>query len=400
MKFAHIADVHIGAWRDPKLRDLGVEAFIKSIHSCIQEKVDFILIAGDLFNTALPGIDHVKTTIKTLKKAKDSKIPVYFIAGSHDFSPSGKTMLDIVEEAGLGTNVMRGKIEDENLALEFTTDEKTGAKITGIIGRRGTLERKYYEQLDKKSLEQEKGFKIFMFHTSIDELKPEHLKEMESSPASFLPRGFDYYAGGHVHIVKKKDLEGYKNLIYPGPTFPASFSELEKLGHGGFYIYEDGNISRKEIKIKETTCKTINLDDKTAEQSKKILDESLLDFDAKDKIVLIRIEGNLKSGKPSDLELNKIVTKLYEKGAYIVMKNSVKLSSREFSETETEHANSDELEEKIIASHLNQIANDFRDEKETTKKLIHAFSLEKHEGEKNSDYEERIKKEAEASIKD
>ena len=31
MKFAHMADVHIGAWRDPKLRDLSTLAFIKAI---------------------------------------------------------------------------------------------------------------------------------------------------------------------------------------------------------------------------------------------------------------------------------------------------------------------------------------------------------------------------------
>ena len=53
MKFSHIADVHIGCWRDPKLKDLSTEAFIESINESIKEKVDFILIAGDLFNTAL-----------------------------------------------------------------------------------------------------------------------------------------------------------------------------------------------------------------------------------------------------------------------------------------------------------------------------------------------------------
>ena len=164
---------------------------------------------------------------------------------------------------------MKGKIVDDKLKLEFTKDEKTGVKITGIIGRRGTLEKKYYENLMKENLEEEKGFKIFMFHTSIDELKPEHLKEMASSPASFLPKNFDYYAGGHVHIVKKRSIENYKNLVYPGPVFPANFSEMEKLGVGGFYVYDNGEIKRKEITIKETISKKINVDDKTVEETKK-----------------------------------------------------------------------------------------------------------------------------------
>ena len=44
MKFAHLADCHIGSWRDPKLRDLSSTAFSKAVDSCIQKQVDFVLI--------------------------------------------------------------------------------------------------------------------------------------------------------------------------------------------------------------------------------------------------------------------------------------------------------------------------------------------------------------------
>ena len=88
MKFAHLADCHIGGWRDPKLRNIAAKAFDKAIDSCIEKNVDFILIAGDLFNTSLPSVDGLKTAVKKLKGLKDKNIPVYLIAGSHDFSPS------------------------------------------------------------------------------------------------------------------------------------------------------------------------------------------------------------------------------------------------------------------------------------------------------------------------
>jgi len=45
-----MADCHIGSWRDPKLKDISTEAFNKAVDKCIQEQVDFILIAGDIFN--------------------------------------------------------------------------------------------------------------------------------------------------------------------------------------------------------------------------------------------------------------------------------------------------------------------------------------------------------------
>src|SRR3989338_6634094 len=143
MKFAHLADCHIGSWREPKLREVNAKAFIKAMDLCIEKNVDFIIISGDLFNTSLPAIDNLKTAVKKLKEIKNKNIPVYIIAGSHDFSPSGKTMLDVLEEAELFINVARGEEKDGKLRLKFTVDPKTGAKITGLLGKKGTLEKCY-----------------------------------------------------------------------------------------------------------------------------------------------------------------------------------------------------------------------------------------------------------------
>jgi len=166
MKFGHIADVHLGSWREPKMRDLGSRAWIAAIRMCLDKKVDFVLISGDLFNTSVPPIESLKLAVMQLKKLKDAGIPVYTIAGSHDFSASGKTMLEVLEEAALVRNVCRGSVEGDKLRLDFTVDPETGAKITGMIGKKGMLEKKYYEDLFRQNLEAENGFKIFMFHTA------------------------------------------------------------------------------------------------------------------------------------------------------------------------------------------------------------------------------------------
>ena len=71
MKFAHLADCHIGSWRDPKLNHISTEAFCKAIDCAVQHHVDFIIIAGDLFNTSVPGIDRLKKATKKLKELKD-----------------------------------------------------------------------------------------------------------------------------------------------------------------------------------------------------------------------------------------------------------------------------------------------------------------------------------------
>ena len=105
MKFAHLGDCHLGSWRQPELKELNFKSFQLALETCIKEKVDFILIAGDLFDSAYPSIDTLKQAFDEFRKVKEAKIPVFLIAGSHDYSVSGKTFLDVLARAGFCTNV-------------------------------------------------------------------------------------------------------------------------------------------------------------------------------------------------------------------------------------------------------------------------------------------------------
>ncbi len=109
MKFAHLADCHLGGWRESKLREANEKYFTAVIDKILQEKVDFCLIAGDLFNTSFPPMDCLKLCVEKLKQLQDAEIPVYIIAGSHDFSPSGKTVISVLESAGLAINVAKAE---------------------------------------------------------------------------------------------------------------------------------------------------------------------------------------------------------------------------------------------------------------------------------------------------
>ena len=100
MKFAHIADCHLGSWRQPELQQLNLESFKYAIETSIQEEVDFIVFSGDLFDSAYPPIEILKETFSQFRKLKEAKIKCYIIAGSHDYSVSGKTFLDVLEKAG------------------------------------------------------------------------------------------------------------------------------------------------------------------------------------------------------------------------------------------------------------------------------------------------------------
>jgi len=399
MRFAHLADIHIGAWRDPAMKDLSLEAFRRAITIILEKQVDFVLIAGDLFNTAMPAIDHLKQAVILLKRLRKQNIPVYAVPGSHDYSPSGRTILDVLEEAEFLVNVMKGSVIDNKLKLNFTFDPITGAKITGIRGKKGTLERKDFEMLDVEPLEREEGFKIFMFHTSIDELKPEELEMMDSIPATDMPKGFDYYAGGHVHVVDQKSVVDYKNLVYPGPIFPANFSELWKLERGGFYIYEDGKIEFQPITIKNVYKIEISADDKTTEQINHELKAVIQGKEFNNTIVLLKVGGKLKSGKPSDIMFKNIIKEIYDKSAYFVMRNTSKLTSQEFEEINVGAGTAEQIEEEIIKEHAAKIQTSFSEnQEETIKKILALMSEEQKEGEKKYEYDARMKKEVDESL--
>ncbi|MBI4152700.1 exonuclease SbcCD subunit D [Candidatus Woesearchaeota archaeon] len=401
MKYAHLGDLHLGAWRDQKMRDLSTKAFLKAIDLCITQNVDFILFAGDLFNTSLPSLDTLKVVAKKLKELLDKNIPVYTIAGSHDFSPSGKTMIDVLENAGLLINVCKGKIDPETkeLHLRFTIDGKTGAKITGVLGRRGLLDKTYYESLQREILETEPGYKIFLFHTAVTELMPDHLALMESQPISVFPRQFNYYAGGHIHHPTKKEIEGYGLATYSGALFPNNFQEVEKYGHGGFYLItvDNGtpgmamqNVQWIPVEVIKHIPVVLDCTGKAPEAIGLEIVSVLENRDLTDCLLTLRLKGVINSGKIGDINFKEIFEQLSVRGAYHILRNTAKLQSEEFEEIAV-NENAENLEEALIAEHLQQVSLfDLETEKELTRTLLTVLNTTKQEGENVGDFQTRV----------
>lgn len=387
MKFIHFADCHIDGYKDPRLAKLGHDSFMYVIDTVLNENVDFVLLAGDLFNTALPRIDALKFVTAQLKRLQEKNIPVYIIPGSHDYSPHGRTMLDVLELAGLVINVAKGAVNEQGqLNLAFIQDKRTQVYITGIMGRAGMLDQQLYTKINTTTIPT--GKKIFMFHTSIQELKTPKLENMDASPLHLLPAGFDYYAGGHVHIINTFSSPEYKNVVYPGPTFPNSFSELEDLKQGSYVLYDNGSFEHKYIPNKKVLSISIDCSKKSCEE---VFDETKLAIDAKDmcnSIVLLRFSGLLE-GKSSDLDFKSLIQSCYEKDAFIVLRNTNKLQSKIFSEVESTNKESKDIESDTIIEHLNQI--EFSKNEETViKELLTQLNVEQGDGEKKTIFQERL----------
>ncbi|MEK6945802.1 MAG: DNA repair exonuclease [Nanoarchaeota archaeon] len=375
VRFAHIADVHLGGWKQPPMQELNFKSFVMAIDACIKEKVEFVVIAGDLFDTAFPGIDVLKDAFGEFKKLKDAKIPCFIIAGSHDYSVSGKTFLDVLEKAGFCKNVGIYEETPEKIILNPTIYK--GVAFYGYPGRKSGLE---VDALRKVKFNDTPGmFKIFLLHTTLDKAKG--LLPIDAIESASLPKA-DYYALGHLHIDYQ-----YENFVYPGPIFPNNFQELEDLRHGSFYIVDTEstpNLKKVELKIKEVLPVEIEIKNAIRATEKTIA--HLKEKEVEDKVVLLRFKGEIESGSNSDIKFQEIEDYLKQKGAYFFLKNTHDLKNKDL-ELDIEITKGENIEEEAINSYSGENPSDFN---KLIPNLVNTLSIEKQEGETGEGFSIRI----------
>lgn len=86
MKLLHTADWHIGRTLNGySLLDEQKQAFEQLLQIAKDEQVDGIVIAGDIYDRAIPSTNAVTTLDKMLQEINlDDKLPIYAISGNHD----------------------------------------------------------------------------------------------------------------------------------------------------------------------------------------------------------------------------------------------------------------------------------------------------------------------------
>ena len=233
--FIHIADVHLGyaQYNLSVRRDDFARAFHEAVEKILELKPDFIIIAGDLFHQARPSNKTLENAIQNFRRLKEASIPVLVVDGSHDAAPNiiTGTILNPLDSAGLIYYLPR----HENACWEndlcyvygipnFRTRQRTEHQLPA-----------FYE-LKKPKPDADK-FNIFVFHMALD--IPEIIRGRPSTIAEaspdYIPQGFDYYAGGHLHTPWQLPFKG-SLLVYSGSTETVSYedADVEK----GFYYVE------------------------------------------------------------------------------------------------------------------------------------------------------------------
>ena len=275
MKFAHLADTHLG------YRQFGLierekdfyEVFEKVIDKIIEEKVDFVIHSGDLFETARPSPIALLTFQKGLLKLKGAGIPMYAIAGNHDIVMRNDSIPPqvIFKKLGLkvispiNTNYMHGDVFIAGLPFYPSSQVKN-------------LKSKLAE-LSKKAANHEKS--ILVLHQAIDKYFGYNF-ELEIGD---LPDNFNYYALGHIHNYINDNF-GNGKLVYPGSGEiwkPAELKDYHENGKGFVVVeLEDQKTLVKRVKVdipREFIRRSLDYND--LESGISGIKETIKDFDKK-----------------------------------------------------------------------------------------------------------------------
>ena len=405
MKFAHLADTHLGRQKDEKLRIIEKQIFEKTVDTILKNDVEFVLIAGDFFDVNIPDMETQKFTFEQFKKFKNKDIPIYVIYGSHDFSPNSTAVIDLLNSSDFFTKITLAENKEDKISLKFFVDPKTGVKITGLPGLKSSRDVTYYEKLDRTSLETETGFKIFMFHGGIKETITDGIIT-DTMPVSYLPKNFNYYAGGHMHKFSDGDFPGYNHVVYPGTLFsghPTDFIDNAKGQQRGFVLVEfEEEVQKVEfVHMPNIEYVLIEIDaqNKKVESVNTELRTKIRDSEVKEKLVIINVKGELSEGKTTEIDFSEIKDGLTENGTLSVLINRNQFSSREYYITAAKGSNKEEIVTNVFTENIGQLSLD--DEKllgdngiNIAKSLLEKLGNGKLDNEKEREYEDRMTAEA------
>ena len=102
MKFLHTADLHIGKkiYEQSLLED---QAYIldRIYETALAEQVEAVVIAGDIYDRAIPSAEAVALLDEFLTKLIEKRIPVIAVSGNHDSPERVSFAGRILEKQGL-----------------------------------------------------------------------------------------------------------------------------------------------------------------------------------------------------------------------------------------------------------------------------------------------------------
>ncbi|MEH7110327.1 metallophosphoesterase family protein [Bacillus sp. JJ1764] len=266
ISFIHAADLHldspmIGLQHLPiqlfnRVKESTFTAFKKITEAAIKLEVDFVILAGDLFDGEDRSLRAQSRFRMEMLKLAEKEISVYVIHGNHDHLNGSWVHLDMPENV----HIFKPEVESK---LHTT---KSGVTVR-LYGFSYPTRHVYERKIDNYQKTEGADFHIGILHgnegagTEHDNYAPFLVKDLQE-------KDFDYWALGHIH--KRTILSEMPPIIYPGNIQGRNKKET---GAKGFY-----HISLTEleptadfIESSDIVWETIEVDASSADSLQDIL---------------------------------------------------------------------------------------------------------------------------------
>ena len=241
LRFVHAADLHldspfVGVQAvapdnvSSALRDATFSAYENIIDLCIDEQVDALLVAGDVYDSADRSLRAQLKFVEGLKRLDQAGIRSFVCHGNHDPLDGWEARLDYPTGST--------RFREEAQAVPIFEDDPHRAVVHGISYSKRDVYDNLAQRLGSGGPD---AFSIGLVHANAGS-DTSHVNYAPCSLDDLVRSGMDYWALGHVHarqVLSKRS----PTVVYPGNPQGRHPNEP---GARGVYLVEvddDGDVS-------------------------------------------------------------------------------------------------------------------------------------------------------------
>jgi exonuclease SbcD len=251
MKFLHAADLHLdsplggleryeGAPVD-QIRGATRKALENLVELAICERVDFVVIAGDLYDGDWRDYNTGMFFVNQMQKLCSAGVRLYLIAGNHDAVSTMTRKLQLPRNPE-GDSVMLSSELPETRRIE-----DLGVAIHG---------RSFANQAETRNMVLDypvpvgHWFNLGLLHTSLNGSE-EHDTYAPCTPADLRSKGYDYWALGHIHKRSLLPCEG-SPLVAPYALYSGNIQgrNIRETGPRGCFLVSVDDKHRVDVEFR------------------------------------------------------------------------------------------------------------------------------------------------------
>jgi DNA repair exonuclease SbcCD nuclease subunit len=334
----HTGDTHLGyqQYHLSERRQDFLDAFRRVIDDAIEDGVDAVVHAGDLFHDRRPGLPDLLGTLSVLRELNEANIPFLAVVGNHETTRHGQ-WLDLFESMGLATRL---------------SSEPVVVGDTAFYGL-DFVPRSRRDELDYEFAPHDATHAALVSHGLFEPLVPDY-DNVEWDAREVLSEAtvdFDAMLLGDEHAPERAEVDGTW-VAYSGSTERASAGERDGRGYN-LVEFSDGaaHLSRRGIPTREFVFVSIDLAEGEGVDRVR---EQVGQYDLVDAVVVVEITGEGEPVAPAQIE-----EFAAERGALVARVSDRRELAEEAAELDVSFADPDDaVRERLSEMGLSEAARD------------------------------------------